>query len=77
MLQVDGGTNQEYGRFKKEIEDSQAFDRMKTELGFKEFKKLVRDKVRPISLDLVSCQYNSIAADNYSLNLVKEQSRPQ
>jgi len=27
---------------------------MKNELGFKEFKKVVREKIRPISLDLVS-----------------------
>jgi hypothetical protein len=27
---------------------------MKNELGFKEFKKLVRDKIRPIGFDLVS-----------------------
>ena len=51
---MGGGSNQEYGRFKKEIEDSQVFDRMKNELGFKEFKKVVRDKIRPITLDLVS-----------------------
>lgn len=51
---MGGGSNQEYGRFKKEIEDSQVFDRMKNELGFKEFKKVVRDKIRPIGLDLVS-----------------------
>ena len=51
---MGGGSNQEYGRFKKEIEDSQVFDRMKNELGFKEFKKVVRDKIRPINLDLVS-----------------------
>jgi hypothetical protein len=51
---VGGGSNQEYGRFKKEIEDSQVFDRMKNELGFKEFKKVVRDKIRPITFDLVS-----------------------
>lgn len=51
---MGGGSNQEYGRFKKEIEDSQVFDRMKNELGFKEFKKVVRNKIRPITLDLVS-----------------------
>jgi len=50
---VGGGSNQEYGRFKKEIEDSQVFDRMKNELGFKEFKKVVRNKIRPIAFDLV------------------------
>jgi hypothetical protein len=27
---------------------------MKNELGFKEFKKVVREKIRPITLDLVS-----------------------
>jgi len=27
---------------------------MKTELGFKDFKKLVRDKIKPISMDLVN-----------------------
>lgn len=30
---------------------------MKNELGFKEFKKVVREKIRPISLDLVSTRY--------------------
>lgn len=50
---VGGGSNQEYGRFKKEIEDSQVFDRMKNEIGFKEFRNLVREKIRPIALDLV------------------------
>jgi len=27
---------------------------MKTEIGFKEFKKIVREKIRPVSMDLVS-----------------------
>jgi hypothetical protein len=50
---VGGGSNQEYGRFKKEVEDSQVFDRIKNEIGFKEFRNLVREKIRPIALDLV------------------------
>ena len=29
------------------------FDRMKTELGNKEFKRLIRQKVKPMAMDLV------------------------
>jgi len=32
---------------------------MKTELGFKDFKKLVRDKIKPISMDLVSVIFST------------------
>jgi hypothetical protein len=42
-----------YGRFQKEIIDSQAFDRMKLEFGYKEFKYMIEAKVKPIYMDLV------------------------
>jgi hypothetical protein len=32
---------------------------MKTELGFKDFKKLVRDKIKPISMDLVNIIFST------------------
>ena len=31
-----------------------AFDRMKIEFGYKEFKKMVKQKIRPIQMDIVS-----------------------
>jgi len=37
---------------------------MKTELGFKEFKKLVREKIKPVSMDLVSVSFKSAKALN-------------
>ena len=50
----DAGKNAEYGRFKKEIEESLVFDRLKTELGNMRFKQLVRDKIRAVAMDLVT-----------------------
>lgn len=41
-------------RFKQEIMDSQIFDRLKLELGLRKFNKLVKEKLHPIPLDLVS-----------------------
>lgn len=41
-------------RFKQEIVESQVFDRLKFELGMKNFTRFVRDKLIPIPLDLVS-----------------------
>ncbi len=34
--------------------DSQIFDRLKLELGLKNFNKLIKEKLAPIPLDLVS-----------------------
>ena len=49
-----GQPNAEYQRFKQEIIDSQIFDRLKLELGIKKFNKLVKEKLCPVPLDLVS-----------------------
>ena len=37
--------------------DSQIFDRLKLELGLKNFNKLIKEKLAPIPLDLVSYSY--------------------
>lgn len=50
----DGGSNAEYMRYKQEILESQVFDRLKFELGTKNFMKFVKEKLIPIPLDLVS-----------------------
>ena len=39
--------------------DSQIFDRLKLELGLKNFNKLIKEKLAPIPLDLVSFYFES------------------
>ena len=66
----DGGSNAEYMRFKQEIIESQVFDRLKFELGMKNFTKLVREKLIPIPLDLVS-PYRSIPSHHSDLLFIE------
>jgi len=47
------GANAEYARFQKEIVESKIFDRLKTELGIKNFKKIIKDKIRTLPMDLM------------------------
>ena len=55
MRELKGeGSNGEYMRFKQEIIDSQVFDRLKFEIGIKNFNRMVREKLIPVPLDLVS-----------------------
>ena len=54
VKQKADGLNSEYQRFKQEILDSQIFDRLKQELGLKNLAELVKNKLVPIPLDLVS-----------------------
>ena len=48
----------EYLRFKTEIVDSQIFDRLKFELGMKNFTRFVQEKLLPIPLDLMHPKLN-------------------
>ena len=48
----------EYQRFKQEIIDSQIFDRLKFELGLKNFTKFVKEKLLPIPMDLMHPKLN-------------------
>ena len=48
------GSNSEYSRFQQIIVQSQIFDRLKTELGIKNFKKILKQKVKILPMDLVS-----------------------
>ena len=45
-------TDEAYNRYKKEIKDSQIFDALKTKLGMKGWRKLLKKKVRLIPMDL-------------------------
>lgn len=42
----------EYSRFQQEIVDSQIFDKLKMQLGMRNFNKLIKEKVRTVPLDL-------------------------
>ena len=44
-------------RFKQEIVESQVFDRLKFELGMKNFLTLIKEKLVPIPMDLVSHRF--------------------
>jgi len=48
-----GGAQSEYNRFQEEIMESQIFDRLKLELGMKNFIRLVQQKVKVIPFDLL------------------------
>jgi len=54
----DRKANAEYQRFKQEVLDSQIFDRLKLELGLKNFNRLVKQKLMPIPLDLTKRNLN-------------------
>jgi len=49
-------------RFKQEIVESQVFDRLKFELGMKNFMTLIKEKLVPIPMDLVSSRLACIVA---------------
>jgi len=49
----ENSSGSEYQRFKQEILESQIFDRLKLEIGLKNFSKLIKDKLVPIPLDLM------------------------
>lgn len=45
--------NSEFSRFQQEIMESQIFDRLKQQLGFKDFNKLMKEKVKTLPMNLV------------------------
>jgi len=40
-----------------EIQDSLVFDRLRTELGEKDLRRIIKNKVRPIAMDLVCISF--------------------
>ncbi len=53
MLWQINEPNSEFSRFQQEIMESQIFDRLKQQLGFKDFNKLMKEKVKTLPMNLV------------------------